>query len=47
MGDLNARLRQPFFTQWELGLKATMALMRGALDEAERLILQTCEPNCR
>jgi DNA-binding CsgD family transcriptional regulator/tetratricopeptide (TPR) repeat protein len=38
---LNARLRQPFYTLWELGLKAALALMRGALDEAERLILQT------
>jgi ATP/maltotriose-dependent transcriptional regulator MalT len=38
---LNARLRQPFFAVWELGQKATMALMRGALDEAERLILQS------
>jgi DNA-binding CsgD family transcriptional regulator/tetratricopeptide (TPR) repeat protein len=41
MGRLNARLRQPFFTPWELGSKATMALMRGALDEAEQLILQS------
>jgi DNA-binding CsgD family transcriptional regulator len=41
IGRLNARLRQPFFTVWELGLKATMALMRGALDEAEQLILQS------
>jgi DNA-binding CsgD family transcriptional regulator/tetratricopeptide (TPR) repeat protein len=38
---LNARLRQPFFAVWELGQKATMALMRGALDEAERLIFQS------
>jgi DNA-binding CsgD family transcriptional regulator len=38
---LNQRLRQPFFTVWELGLKATMALMRGALDEAEQLIIQS------
>jgi DNA-binding CsgD family transcriptional regulator/tetratricopeptide (TPR) repeat protein len=38
---LNARLRQPFFTVWELGLKATMALMRGALEEAERLVVRS------
>jgi DNA-binding CsgD family transcriptional regulator len=41
MGRLNTRLRQPFFTPWELGSRATLALMRGALDEAEQLILQT------
>ena len=41
MDRLNARLRQPFFTPWVLGSKATMALMRGALDEAEQLILQS------
>jgi DNA-binding CsgD family transcriptional regulator/tetratricopeptide (TPR) repeat protein len=41
IGRLNARLRQPFFTVWELGLKATLALMRGALDEAERLIIRS------
>jgi DNA-binding CsgD family transcriptional regulator/tetratricopeptide (TPR) repeat protein len=41
MGRLNARLRQPFFSLFELGLRATMALMRGDLDDAERLILQT------
>jgi len=41
MGRLNARLRQPFFAKWVLGSKATIALMRGALDEAERLILQS------
>jgi DNA-binding CsgD family transcriptional regulator len=40
MSRINARLRQPFFTLFELALKATLALMRGALDEAERLILQ-------
>jgi hypothetical protein len=40
MHRLNTRLRQPFFTPWELGTKATMALMRGALAEAERLILE-------
>jgi ATP/maltotriose-dependent transcriptional regulator MalT len=38
---LNSRLRQPFFKVWELGLKATLALMRGALDEAEQIILQS------
>jgi DNA-binding NarL/FixJ family response regulator len=38
MGRLNARLRQPFFIPWELGSKATLALMRGALAEAEDLI---------
>jgi len=41
MGQLNTRLRQPFYILWELGVKATMALMRGALDEAERLITET------
>ena len=41
MGQLNTRLRQPFYTLWELGVKATMALMRGGLDEAERLIIET------
>jgi DNA-binding CsgD family transcriptional regulator/tetratricopeptide (TPR) repeat protein len=41
MGQINTRLRQPFYTLWELGVKATMALMRGDLDEAERLIIQT------
>jgi DNA-binding CsgD family transcriptional regulator/tetratricopeptide (TPR) repeat protein len=41
IGRLSTRIRQPFFVPWELGSKATMALMRGALDEAERLILQT------
>jgi DNA-binding CsgD family transcriptional regulator/tetratricopeptide (TPR) repeat protein len=41
IGRVNARLRQPFFVPWELGAKATMALMRGALDEAEQLILQS------
>ena len=40
MRRLNIRLRQPFFRPWELGTKATMALMRGALAEAERLILE-------
>jgi DNA-binding NarL/FixJ family response regulator len=40
MGGINARLRQPFFNLFELALKATMALMRGTLDEAERLILE-------
>jgi ATP/maltotriose-dependent transcriptional regulator MalT len=41
VGRLNLRLRQPFYTSWELATKATIALMRGALGEAERLILQT------
>jgi DNA-binding CsgD family transcriptional regulator len=41
MNRLNARLRQTFFKLFELGLKASIALMRGALDEAEDLILQT------
>src|SRR6185437_15160686 len=40
MGRVAAQLRQPFFTLFELGMKATLALMRGALDEAELLILQ-------
>jgi ATP/maltotriose-dependent transcriptional regulator MalT len=41
IGRLNPRLRQPFFAVWEMVLRATMALMRGALDEAERFILQS------
>jgi DNA-binding CsgD family transcriptional regulator/tetratricopeptide (TPR) repeat protein len=41
MGALNAQLRQPFFALWELGSRATIALLRGALNEAERLILQS------
>lgn len=41
MSRINTRVRQPIFTLFELGLKATMALMRGALDEAERHILQS------
>jgi ATP/maltotriose-dependent transcriptional regulator MalT len=41
MSHINARLRQPFFNLFELALRTTMALMRGALDEAERLILQS------
>ena len=40
MGRVTARLRQPYFTLFELGLNAALALMRGELDEAERLILQ-------
>jgi len=40
MSRVNTRLRQPFYSIFELGLRAAMALMRGALDEAERLILQ-------
>jgi DNA-binding CsgD family transcriptional regulator/tetratricopeptide (TPR) repeat protein len=48
MGRINARLRQPFFHLFELALKATMALMRGVFDEAEKLILEamrTYPPN--
>jgi DNA-binding CsgD family transcriptional regulator/tetratricopeptide (TPR) repeat protein len=40
MGRLNARLRQPFFKQWELASRATIALLRGELDQAEALVLQ-------
>jgi DNA-binding NarL/FixJ family response regulator len=40
MGSINARLRQPHFLLFELGVKATIALMRGALAEAEQLILR-------
>jgi DNA-binding CsgD family transcriptional regulator/tetratricopeptide (TPR) repeat protein len=41
MSQLNTRLRQPFYTLWELGAKTTLALMRGDLEEAERLIIQS------
>jgi predicted ATPase/DNA-binding CsgD family transcriptional regulator len=40
MSAINARLRQPHFLLFELGVKATIALMRGDLAEAERLILR-------
>jgi DNA-binding CsgD family transcriptional regulator len=43
MGRLNARLRQPFFKQWELASRATIALLRGRLDEAETLVLQCAQ----
>jgi DNA-binding CsgD family transcriptional regulator/tetratricopeptide (TPR) repeat protein len=38
---LNARLRQPFFTVWALGLQATIALVRGELEQAEQLVLRS------
>lgn len=38
MGRLNTSLRQPFFYAYEQALKARLALMRGAFDEAEELI---------
>jgi len=38
MARLNTYLRQPFFGAYERALKARLALMRGALDEAEQLI---------
>jgi predicted ATPase/DNA-binding CsgD family transcriptional regulator len=41
MGRLNAQLRQPFFSMWELGSRATLSLLRGALEEAEQLIIQS------
>jgi DNA-binding CsgD family transcriptional regulator/tetratricopeptide (TPR) repeat protein len=41
MGRLNARIRQPFYALWELGSRATIALLRGTLEEAERLIVQS------
>jgi DNA-binding CsgD family transcriptional regulator len=40
MGRLSARLRQPFFKQWELASRATIALLRGELDQAETLVVQ-------
>ncbi len=40
MSRINTRLRQPFFALFELGLKATLALARGAIEEAEGLIVQ-------
>lgn len=40
MGRINARMRQPFHRAWELGARVTVALLRGALDEAEQQILQ-------
>jgi ATP/maltotriose-dependent transcriptional regulator MalT len=44
---LNARLRQPFYRVWALVLKATMALMRGELDDTERLILESMRTQLR
>jgi DNA-binding CsgD family transcriptional regulator/tetratricopeptide (TPR) repeat protein len=41
MSRANARIRQQIFHLFELGLKVTMALMRGAFAEAEQLILRT------
>ena len=41
MSRANARIRQQIFDLFELGLKITMALMRGAFAEAEQLILRT------
>jgi DNA-binding CsgD family transcriptional regulator len=38
---LDLRLRQPIITMHSLGLQATLALMRGALDEAERIVLRS------
>ena len=38
MAGLNSRIRQPFFQSYEGALKARLALMRGALDEADELI---------
>ena len=40
MARLNSRLRQPFFDAYEKALKARLALMRGALGEAEEFIRQ-------
>ena len=40
MSRINARLRQPHFLLFELGVKATISLLRGDLAEAEQLILR-------
>ena len=40
MSRLNLRVRQYVYTVFELGLKTTLALLRGALNEAEQIILQ-------
>src|SRR5471032_2394595 len=40
MSRINTRLRQPFFTLFELSLRTTLALARGEIEKAERLIVQ-------
>jgi len=40
MARLNTHLRQPFFDAYQFALEARLAMMRGALDEAEELILK-------
>jgi DNA-binding CsgD family transcriptional regulator len=37
---VNARMRQPIFSLFEMSLRATVALLRGELSEAEQLILR-------
>ncbi len=40
MSRVNLRLRQSVYTIFELGFKATLALLRGALNEAEQIVIQ-------
>jgi DNA-binding CsgD family transcriptional regulator len=40
---INARIRQPLFTMYECSLDASVALLRGELQEAERLLVRAMQ----